>query len=85
MEMRYILFCRRLKSGCYGGEHASSNPMTTLYTDTVEFTLQNTLRGHSRPINLLAISPDQGRLISVGEFSYFSSIPTCSLRMFIRR
>ena len=53
------------------------HPMTTLLnTDTVEFTLQNTLRGHSKPINVLAISPDQTRLISVGEFSYFSSIPT---------
>ncbi len=59
--------------------------MTMLNTDTVEFTLQNTLRGHTRPINLLAISPDQSHLISVGEFSYFSSIPTGSLRRFIRR
>ena len=46
------------------------HPMTTLNTDTVEFTLQNTLRGHLGPINLLVISPDQSRLISVGELSF---------------
>jgi WD40 repeat protein len=53
--------------------------MTTVNTDTVQFILQNTLRGHSKSINLLAISPDQTRLISVGEFSSISSIPTRTL------
>lgn len=60
------------------------HPMTQ-NNETVEFNLKNTLKGHTMPINLLAISPDQSRLISVGEFSYFLSIPTRSLRGFIRR
>ncbi len=59
--------------------------MTTLNIDTVEFGLQNTLRGHLGPINFLVVSPDQSHLISVGEFSYFSSIPTRSLRRFVRQ
>jgi WD40 repeat protein len=45
--------------------------MTALSIDAVEFTLQNTLRGHTQPINFLSISPDKTRLISIGAFSYF--------------
>lgn len=40
----------------------------SLCSDAVEFTLQNTLRGHTKPINHLAISPDKTRLISIGAF-----------------
>lgn len=39
-------------------------------SDTITFTLQNTLRCHTRAINRLAISPDKTRLISVGAFSH---------------
>jgi WD40 repeat protein len=35
---------------------------------TIEFTLQNTLRCHTKPINHLALSPDKTRLISIGAF-----------------
>ncbi|KAH9010595.1 WD40-repeat-containing domain protein, partial [Lactarius deliciosus] len=35
----------------------------------VEFTLQNTLRCHTKSINHLAISPDKTRLISIGDDS----------------
>ncbi|KAI9439155.1 WD40-repeat-containing domain protein [Lactarius indigo] len=38
-------------------------------SDTVEFTLQNTLRGHTKAINHLAVSPDKTRLISIGDDS----------------
>ncbi|KAH9021083.1 WD40-repeat-containing domain protein [Lactarius hengduanensis] len=38
-------------------------------SDTVEFTLQNTLRCHTKSINHLAISPDKTRLISIGDDS----------------
>jgi hypothetical protein len=40
------------------------------YPSTVTFTLQNTLRCHTKAINRLAISPDKTRLISVGAFSH---------------
>ena len=52
-------------------EGISISPMSPLGIDAVEFTLQNTLQGHTKPVNFLCISPDKSRLISVGSFSYF--------------
>ncbi|KAH9012574.1 WD40-repeat-containing domain protein [Lactarius pseudohatsudake] len=38
-------------------------------TTAIEFTLQNTLRCHTKAINHLALSPDKTRLISIGDDS----------------
>ena len=47
------------------------SPMSPLSIDTVEFALQNTLQGHTKPVNSLCVSPDKTRLISVSAFSHF--------------
>jgi WD40 repeat protein len=52
-------------------------------TTDVSFNLQNTLRGHTKAINLLAISPDQSRLISVGVYFLFFLIDTTFNKEFL--
>ena len=41
-------------------------------SDVITFTLQNTLRCHTKAVNCLAISPDMTRFISIGALSHYS-------------